>query len=220
VRLLLVRHGQIPSNVRGVLDTAVPGPALTALGEEQARALPDALGGHPIGGLWVSSALRAQQTAAPLARHLGIEPVQRDGIREISAGNLEMSGRRPDIDVYVETVVAWAGGDLERRMPGGETGHEFFHRYDSVVAEAVSLSDDEGSEAVVLVSHGAAIRCWAGSRADNLNLENTAHLWLDNTGVVVLEQTGRGWTCLTWAGDPITGIGAAAPAGPTGEPQR
>ena len=27
VRLLLIRHGQTPSNVLGLLDTALPGPA-------------------------------------------------------------------------------------------------------------------------------------------------------------------------------------------------
>lgn len=219
MRLLLVRHGQISSNVRGVLDTAVPGPALTALGEEQARALPAVLGDESIGGLWVSSALRAQQTAEPLARRLRIAPVERHGIREISAGHLEMSGRRADIATYLDTVVAWAGGDLERRMPGGEAGHEFFDRYDRVVDEAVAAGSAAGGDAVVLVSHGAAIRCWAGSRAENLTLRNTAQLALDNTGVVVLAQTDRGWTCLSWMGDPVTGIGVTAPAGPTGEAQ-
>ena len=29
MRLLLIRHGQTPANVRGELDTAAPGPGLT-----------------------------------------------------------------------------------------------------------------------------------------------------------------------------------------------
>ena len=40
MRLLLVRHGQTPSNVAGLLDTALPGPGLTALGTRQAAAIP------------------------------------------------------------------------------------------------------------------------------------------------------------------------------------
>ncbi|MCM1975585.1 histidine phosphatase family protein, partial [Streptomyces sp. G1] len=36
MRLLLVRHGQTPTNVDYLLDTAVPGPGLTELGLAQA----------------------------------------------------------------------------------------------------------------------------------------------------------------------------------------
>ena len=43
MRLLLIRHGQTPSNLKFLLDTAVPGAALTELGERQAAALPEAL---------------------------------------------------------------------------------------------------------------------------------------------------------------------------------
>ena len=46
MRLLLIRHGQTPSNVLGALDTLVPGPGLTPLGLEQAAAIPDALAGE------------------------------------------------------------------------------------------------------------------------------------------------------------------------------
>lgn len=67
MRLLLVRHGQTPSNVRFLLDTAVPGPGLTELGERQAAALPEALAGEDIDALYASTLTRAQLTAAPLA---------------------------------------------------------------------------------------------------------------------------------------------------------
>src|SRR5699024_5083913 len=33
MRLLLIRHGQTPSNVEGILDAGYPGPGLTALGQ-------------------------------------------------------------------------------------------------------------------------------------------------------------------------------------------
>lgn len=35
MRLILIRHGQTPSNVEHFLDTAVPGPGLTELGSQQ-----------------------------------------------------------------------------------------------------------------------------------------------------------------------------------------
>jgi hypothetical protein len=38
-------------------------------------------------------------------------------------------------DSYLATVHSWIGGTLSVRMPGGEDGHEFLHRYDSAVTE-------------------------------------------------------------------------------------
>ncbi|WP_210479262.1 histidine phosphatase family protein [Naasia sp. SYSU D00948] len=218
MRLLLIRHGQIQSNVDGILDTVVPGPALTGLGREQAALLPAALDGEDIGSIWVSTALRAQQTAAPLARALALEPAERDGIREIAAGTLERKGSHAAVREYVEVVLSWARGDLDVRMPGAEDGHEFVERFESVIDEALLRAGDDGHGTVAVVSHGAAIRCWASLRADNLGLEEARHHWLDNTGVAVLERTAGGWTCRTWMGDPVTGVGVEEPAGPTGEP--
>ncbi len=63
MRLLLVRHGETPSNVHHLLDTAVPGPALTELGEAQAAALPEALAGEVIEAVYASPLLRARLTA-------------------------------------------------------------------------------------------------------------------------------------------------------------
>jgi broad specificity phosphatase PhoE len=218
MRLLLIRHGQIQSNVDGVLDSAVPGPPLTELGREQAEALPEALDGELIGAIWVSSALRTQQTAAPLARRLRLRPTERDGIREIFAGDYESSTAREDARSYVRCVLAWAGGHLDVRIPGGENGHEFFARYDAVIEEALEDARRQGHPTVAIVSHGAAIRCWAAARTDNLGVDAISHLWLDNTGVAVLEEVGTGWTCRSWMGDPVTGLGVEAPAGPTGAP--
>ena len=39
MKLLLIRHAESESNVRKVLDTALPGPPLTHLGHRQAAAL-------------------------------------------------------------------------------------------------------------------------------------------------------------------------------------
>ncbi|MGJ9403532.1 histidine phosphatase family protein [Arthrobacter sp. KK5.5] len=73
IRLVLVRHGQTTSNVGQNLDTAAPGADLTDLGREQAMALPAALGGVGIETLYAPNLVRTQQTAAPLARELGLD---------------------------------------------------------------------------------------------------------------------------------------------------
>ena len=55
MRLILVRHGQTPSNIHGLLDTDAPGPGLTELGLAQAEAVPDALAQQPVDRLFVST---------------------------------------------------------------------------------------------------------------------------------------------------------------------
>jgi probable phosphoglycerate mutase len=213
MRLLLIRHGQTPSNVAGVLDTRVPGPGLTELGRAQAEALPGTLADEPIGALFVSTMRRTHETAAPLAAALGLEPVERGGIREIAAAGLEMRGDEEAVEEYMGTVFRWAAGETSVRLAGGENGDEFAARYDSVVAEAEAT----GHDVVALVSHGAAIRCWAGMRSRDLDADFIAEHLLENTGVVVLEGSGSDWSLVSWEGEPVSGVGVTAPSGPAGE---
>jgi len=215
MRLILIRHGQTPSNVRGVLDTRIPGPGLTDLGRAQAARLPETLRGEAIGALFVSTMRRTHETAAPLAQALGLAPVERAGIREIAAGGLEMRGDRAAVVEYLETMIRWVGGEDDLRLADGETGRDFAARFDAVAAEAEAT----GHDTVALVSHGAAIRCWTGMRARGLDAAFVADHELENTGVVVLEGSGADWTLHSWEGEPAGGVGDDAPSGPAGEPR-
>ncbi|MEV6168496.1 histidine phosphatase family protein [Streptomyces sp. NPDC051954] len=216
MRLLLIRHGQTPSNVDHLLDTAVPGPGLTALGERQAALLPQALADEDIDALYVSTLIRTRLTAAPLAAARGLDMLVRDGIREVSAGDLEMlPGDAEHGRIYMQTAFAWAAGDVGLRMPGGESGTEALGRYDAVVAEAAG----SGAGTVAMVSHGAAIRVWTAARADNVDISFAAARPLDNTGVVVLEGSpSDGWKALSWAGAVVEATGPGTEGGPTGQP--
>ncbi|MET9502100.1 histidine phosphatase family protein [Streptomyces sp. NPDC006622] len=211
MRLLLVRHGETPTNVARLLDTAVPGPGLTALGERQAAALPEALADEDIDALYASTLVRTRLTAAPLAAARGLDVLVRDGIREISAGDLELlPGESREGERYMRTVFAWAAGDLALRMPGGESGTEFLERYDAVVAEAAA----SGARTVALVSHGAAIRTWTVARALNVDVPFAAAHRLANTGVIVLDGSpSDGFKALTWAGATVAPAGEGGPAG-------
>lgn len=216
MRLLLIRHGQTPSNVGHFLDTTRPGPGLTDLGLRQAAALPRALAGEDIAALYASTLTRTQLTAAPLAAERGIEVRIRDGIRELSAGDLEMRADEDAARQYLTTAFAWSAGDVARRMPGGESGTEALARFDSVVAEAAGAGKPG---TVALVSHGAAIRVWTAARARNVTVGFAAEHRLDNTGVVVVEGSpDSGWTALSWAGKVVPEVTAsgAADGGPAG----
>ncbi|MBP2413189.1 putative phosphoglycerate mutase [Arthrobacter stackebrandtii] len=216
MRLILIRHGQTPNNIRGLLDTAVPGPGLTTLGLQQAEAVPTEIGGQRIDELYTSNLTRTQLTAAPLAGARTLEPLVRDGIREISAGDLEMKGDEASIMAYLKVLMSWFGGDLSARIPGADNGFEVLERFDAVVEEAAA------HESVAMVSHGAMIRFWAAHRARNVDWTDPKYRMLGNTGIVTLEgePTGSdapgGWSLLDWHAEAAGGLHGEDIADPTG----
>ncbi len=220
MKLILVRHGQTPSNVAGRLDTEPPGPGLTDLGRRQAAAIPPALGGQSIDAIFASNQLRAQQTAAPLATARGLDVGVLAGLREIAAGDLEMAGDADSIHRYIGTLWSWLDGDLERRIPGGPNGFQMLERFDAAIDEIVATVGDDG--AAVAMSHGAAIRVWATSRTMSTDPDAPSgrrlDRHLDNTGAVELRRDARGsWTLVSWRSEAIGGkaLDAATDSGPT-----
>ncbi|KRE82048.1 histidine phosphatase family protein [Arthrobacter sp. Soil763] len=223
MRLLLIRHGQTPGNVLGQLDTAHPGPGLTGLGERQAAALARSLANEEIGLLYASTLLRTQLTAAPLAASRGLAVEVLAGLREIEAGALEKLTDRESHLRYLGTVFAWTAGELDRRMPAGPNGHDFFERYDDSIAQIADAAAARGGDdaTVAVVSHGAAIRVWTGLRAGNVEAEFAARHVLANTGIVALEgDPDAGWRLIHWDDSPVGGLALADPTAddPTGRP--
>lgn len=213
MRLILVRHGQTPSNVLGLLDTAPPGPGLTDLGVAQAEQVPVALRGETIVAVFASTARRAQETAAPLAGQRGLPVEIRDGLREIAAGDWEMAGDETSVHGYLATIGRWMTGELDLRVPGpaGESGREVLQRFDIVIDE-VAAPTLGAAQAAVVVAHGAVIRLWASVRSGNLRPGFGAHHRLANTGIVILDGTvAAGWQCRSWT-DVDPGPAWSAPA--------
>ncbi len=217
MRLLLIRHGQTTSNVMHALDTSAPGADLTELGRTQAAVIPEVLSDERIDGLYVSNLVRTQQTAQPLADARALTPITRLGIREISAGALEMRSDDEALKEYIEVVFGWPS-EPDLRVGGAENAHEVLARFDAVVAEAAAA----GLRDVAMVSHGAVIRAYAAARATNVAPDYAAHHWLHNTGMVVLEGSRvAGWEMTRWIEDPLGGreLSGEPIEDPTGAPE-
>ena len=186
MRLILVRHGRTPSNVGFLLDTAAPGADLDDLGREQADRLVERLLEQSIEAVFTSNLVRTQQTATPLAVARGLEIRVLPGLREVPAGEDEMSA---DATRYIGAMIAWGQGDLTARVPGGEDAVEFLARFDAAIDEVVG----SGVASAMVVSHGAALRSWAGGRVVGFN-EALGHGHLDNTAVIIVEGSpSEGW---------------------------
>jgi broad specificity phosphatase PhoE len=198
--LVLVRHGQTNSNVIKALDTRPPGAPLNELGLTQAEAVADALAVEPVTAVYASTALRAQQTAAPIAARHGhdIEVVQ--GVQEVYCGDLEGRSDRHARERFDEVYASWAEGNLDQRLPGGESALDLRDRFLPVVDQLWRRHDEPANRVLVLVSHGAAIRLAAGA----LIGEYADTRYVPNAGRVVLAPVSGdapgpgGWLLKFW----------------------
>lgn len=204
MRLILVRHGQTPTNISGVIHTGAPGPGLTEHGGLQARSIVDALGREKVSRIFCSPLVRTQLTAKPLAEHLRLRPVVVDGLEEISAGDLE--GLQEDAAhlQYNAVLHDWFAGDLTQALPGAPDGQDFLRRFDAALAHIVDACADVDGTAVAFC-HAAAIRAFLVLR---LGLTDRP---IDNTGAAVVEGDTAGWNLLAWTSDPLGGPGLRSP---------
>ena len=209
-RLILVRHGQTHANVRRILDTALPGAALTDTGISQARLLGKTLAWNHdrLGIVATSEALRARQTGtwAVSEMHRYVETDQSvlvtKGLKEVNAGELE--GRR-DRAAHLEFgsyMWEWLRGDTGKALPGGESLDDVVDRFEPIFASMRARYLEHGRDAVV-VAHGAAIRLM-GHVLAGVDGQWVLTNSLPNTGMVVLEPktgpSGRRWRVASWDG--------------------
>lgn len=196
LRLLLVRHGETPSNVLGLLDSLPPGPSLTPLGLRQAAAVADQLAVEPVVAVYASVAVRAQETAAPIAARHGLAVEVRTGLHEVTVGDLECSNDPDDIATFVTVCRGWHAGSLDTPMPGGESGRQLLDRFVPVVDD-IRATHQGG--VVVLVSHSAAIRLVGRTLASNITAEFADTHFVPNCHAITLDATPTGWHCPTWS---------------------
>jgi broad specificity phosphatase PhoE len=200
ITITFVRHGESEGNASGLIDTSVPGPNLTALGEQQAKAVAQTLSRAKHDGIYASTMIRTQETAQPLADELGESIVVLPGLREIEAGDFEGQSELSAVDGYFQPLKQWMAGDRSARIPGSVDGNEFDARFD----EAVDTIYRSGERQPVVYSHGAAISMWTMMNVHNPPLELVQTHPLPNTGVVVVRGNPQdGWTLLDWNGTKV-----------------
>lgn len=153
LQLLLVRHGESAGNHAGMFTGHSPSP-LTARGRAQAEAVGVALSEPPPDAIYSSDLVRAMDTAAPLARRLGLEVVTRASLRERDMGAwvgvtfADVEARWPDDWQKV------LDRDPDHCPPSGESHRACGARVAQAIDEIVRAHP---GGRVVVVSHGVAI---------------------------------------------------------------
>ncbi|HEX4101338.1 MAG TPA: histidine phosphatase family protein [Pseudonocardiaceae bacterium] len=197
LRLVLARHGETTANAQGLLDTRLPGHPLTEQGHRQAADLAQRLADEPVVAVYASRALRARQTAQPIATRHRLATQVLGGVHEVFIGDLEGRESPEDHRTLHELYRTWHYGDLGASRPGGESGKQVLDRYLADVA-AIRRAHRHGT--AVLVSHGAATRLAVVALAANVEGSFAAPRLLPNAATVLLEADGTGWRCLRWDG--------------------
>jgi 2,3-bisphosphoglycerate-dependent phosphoglycerate mutase len=156
-RLLLVRHGE---SEPARLDAPFPlvdgqgDPALSPAGEVQAERVARRLSAGHIDAIYVTTLRRTAQTAAPLARMLGLTPRVSEGLREVGLGDWEGGlFRKMVAENHPVARRMWA---LERWdvVPGAEPAAAFARRVREAI-EALAAGHPGGRLAVF--THGGVI---------------------------------------------------------------
>jgi broad specificity phosphatase PhoE len=204
ITLTWVRHGESYGNVAGAgIDTKVPGPHLTELGEQQAEAIAQQLKDGGYDSIYVSDMIRTHETAAPLATETGLTPIQEGGFREISAGIFEGSPIDSGLGRigYFLIPVAWTLGLRSLPIPLGENGNGFESRVNGAIASVIANGDTKP----VIFSHGATIMVWTMMNVDNPDVMLMLTHPLGNTAVVVVTGNPEdGWTLQSWDGVAVS----------------
>lgn len=208
VTLTLIRHAESYGNVPGAtLDTQVPGPNLTPLGEQQALDIAPSLALAGFDGINYSTMIRTLETAQPLIDLQPslpiIDPAGFSGLREISAGIFE--GQPIDSGLarigYFLIPLTWGLGLRSLPIPLGEGGNEFNARYSDAVATVIAA----GQSDPVIFSHGAAIMVWTAMNVDNPDIGLLLSHPLGNTEqVVVTGNPTDGWMMQSYAGMSVS----------------
>jgi broad specificity phosphatase PhoE len=164
--MILLRHGQSEFNLAFTVTRRDPGivdPKLTPLGHEQAAHAAEALAGEGIRRIIVSPYTRALQTAAPIARRLGVPVIVNPIVRERYAFVCDVGSARthlvlnwPEHDFAALDEVWWP--PMEEAAASVVTRAALFR------AEMAALPD--WSETLV-VSHWGFILSMTGISATN-----------------------------------------------------
>ena len=153
--LVLIRHGRTAANRAGVFQGSMDVP-LDELGLRQADRVARRVAAElPVSRIVSSPLSRAANTAAPLARLLGLEPEYDPDLMEMNFGQYE--GRTwADIEASDPAFVARLSNlhDDTLRWPGGESRDEFYRRTWLAVERVVHANP--GSR-VAIVAHGGVI---------------------------------------------------------------
>lgn len=182
MKLILVRHA-VTAETGKKLSGRMPGIALSPQGATAAAGLAADLASQEVAALYTSPIQRCRETARLIGKPHGLKPRVLQGLVEVEYG--EWSGRSLKRLYRTQSWKELMRDPVGFRFPDGETLGEVHRR---TVRTLDRLAAKHGSETVLAVSHGDAIRaivahCLTGS------VELIHRLHVSPLGVSVIEAS-------------------------------
>lgn len=156
IKLYLVRHGETDGNAQQWYQgkTDVP---LNAMGIAQAECLSRFLKDVHFDAVYSSNLIRARRTAEIVAQPHGLTVEPYAELQEIDFGAWEKHTYKEITEQWPGEIEAFYDSEGLLRAHGGESFCEVRQRITTKTRELLSRHKD--GDTVLIVSHGAAIRC-------------------------------------------------------------
>lgn len=196
--LVLARHGAYAG--APIWTSQPPGPGLTDEGRGQALTLAESLADRSVRHVWTSDLRRAEETGAVVAERLGVGRTSLAGLRELSVGDIEGTSDPSAVGPVDEAFRAWLEGDLDARVPGGESGREVLAR---ASAELQAIADQHRGETVLVVAHGGVICLSVALLCAGVRPAFVLEHGLRYCDTVEVSDDADGWVARSWAGRPL-----------------
>jgi 2,3-bisphosphoglycerate-dependent phosphoglycerate mutase len=188
-RMLLARHAETsaPDRFHGAESDI----GLSDWGIQQAELLGQSLKDAGAKALYGSAMRRAVDTAAPIGRACGLEPIIIESLHERRIGPLSGVSREEGWATYAESKAHWIAGDLEFSHPGGESFAAIGRRVCPVFEE---LAGRHRGETIIVVAHGVVIRVMLTGLVAGFAPADFDRIAIDFASVNDLWFDGVSWT--------------------------
>jgi broad specificity phosphatase PhoE len=186
VKLILVRHGETPSNrenrVQGITDIA-----LSEHGHLQVRRLADSLRSEKIDAIYSSPLKRAYQTAAAIARFHGVTIETDRNLQEMNHGDFENVTIQELKEKHMPFLMQWIHDPSSVVMPNGESLLELQNRAWRTIQRIFDTQLD-----TLVVSHSMTIMTIL-CKIVNQDLSRARELRVDVASKTIVEyRDGKG----------------------------
>ncbi len=188
-RILLARHAETsaPDRFHGAESDI----GLSDWGVQQAELLGQSLKDAGATAIYCSAMRRAVDTAAPIGRACGLEPVIIEGLHERRIGPLSGVSREEGWATYAESKARWMAGDLEFTHPGGESFAAIGRRV-CPIFEELAIRHRGGT--IIVVAHGVVIRVMLTGLVAGFAPADFDQIAIDFASVNDLWFDGISWT--------------------------
>ena len=185
--IITIQHTHSLHHTNGMIGSLTEW-ELTEFGKAQAECIGENMRnfiGNNAYIMYSSTQIRARQTADIVARHLGLDYITDERLREQNLG--EAVGK--SVKWANENTIVWMKNVDDRPFSGAETKREKWNSISPFVNQILKSDDDN----IILVSHGGTLSIfaaiWLGLKAEDLNLCDLA---ASSGGVSIFQENSDG----------------------------